>query len=354
KKDVNFAANYEFTVEITDKKRNINKIESVQEEIIVSKFEETNSFEETFLKDFNFEISPGEYDVRLIITDKDLQKSISKIREIDLKDFWKEKVEISDVLLYVNDDSNSGKNRDILIPEPNIDIDYNSVLVINYYIFKSNPENNVSLNSKIAHRFYQDSIIYEESDEIYDKGYLVKRRIELTPDLIPTGSYIFKINAAIGETKIEKELNFSPLWENYPISEVDIELIIEQMKYIFSDEEYEKTTTMNRDEMSKFFNGFWSEIDIDTTTGGNEVMEEYFRRVSYANQNFTDPDDDGWESDRGKIWILYGVPDKILDRHNIIPPYETWEYDNINRRYIFWDEFSTGIFKLKSVYSINR
>ena len=111
---------------------------------------------------------------------------------------------------------------------------------------------------------------------------------------------------------------------------------------------------MNQAEKKDFFIDFWKEFDIDTTIEKNEVMEEYFRRVNYADQNFSDLNNDGWESDMGRIWILYGKPDNVIKRHNLIPPYETWEYYNINKRYNFWDEFSIGVFKYKSEYDIRR
>ncbi len=354
KEDDNFAANYEFTVEITNIKSDINEDKSTQEEIFVSNIDDTNSFEKTILKDFKFEVSPGKYSVRLLITDQDLKKSITQTKEITLKNFWIEKLGISDLIIYVNNDSATGTGKNILTSEPNIDVDYNSTLIIDYYIFNSNPEKNIVLNSKIVPEFYQDSPVYEEKETISDTKNLIRKKVILTADSIFNGPFVLKINAESDEIKVEKEMKFSLLWENFPITKVDIEPAIEQMKYVLSDEEYEKTSLMNRDEKSEFFDNFWSEYDLDTTTVENEVMKEYFKRVNYSNQNFTNQMSDGWESDMGKIYLLYGTPDKISKRHNLIPPYETWEYNNINKRYIFWDEFSTGIFKLKSSYNIKK
>ena len=47
-------------------------------------------------------------------------------------------------------------------------------------------------------------------------------------------------------------------------------------------------------------------MDPTPSTEHNELMEEYYRRVSYSNENF-DGWKDGWETDRGMIYILFGT-----------------------------------------------
>ena len=354
KDDNKFVADYEFSIEISDEKNNIHKNNVMQEKIVTSNFEDTNSDEKILLKEIKFEASPGKYNIRLVITDLDFRKSITQSKEITLKDFWKEKIGISDIIFYVEGDSSLNGGKNIIIPGPNIDVDYNSYLVINYYVFKSDLEKRIILNSKIIPKFKTKTPVHEENEEIYDKKNLTKREIKLIPELISVGPYVFRIEVSSEETKREREIEFSLLWENFPISALNINTAIERMKYILTEEEYEKISLMNQTEKKGFFIDFWKAFDIDTTMEKNEVMEEYFSRVNYADQNFSDPNNDGWESDRGKIWILYGKPDKVIKRHNLIPPYETWEYYNINKRYNFWDEFSIGIFKYKSEYDIRR
>jgi len=354
KEDDKFVADYEFSIEISGEENNIHKNNVMQEKIVVSNFEDTNSDEKIFLKEIKFEVSPSKYNVRLVITDLDMRKSITQSKEITLKDFWKEEIEISDIIFYVEGDSNLNGGKNIIIHGPNVDVDYNSNLVINYYVFKSDIEKRVVLNSKIIPKFKTKIPVYEENEEIYDKKNLTKREIKLIPELISNGPYVFRINVLSEGIKREREIEFSLLWENFPISALHINTAFEQMKYILTEEEYEKISSMNQAEKKDFFIDFWKEFDIDTTIEKNEVMEEYFRRVNYADQNFSDLNNDGWESDMGRIWILYGKPDNVIKRHNLIPPYETWEYYNINKRYNFWDEFSIGVFKYKSVYDIRR
>lgn len=76
---------------------------------------------------------------------------------------------------------------------------------------------------------------------------------------------------------------------------------------------------------------FWTGRDPLFLTPGNERMLEHCRRVAYANLRFADPDRgiEGWETDRGQVYIRYGHPDArniYLDRMNYVLLRETWSY----------------------------
>ncbi len=63
----------------------------------------------------------------------------------------------------------------------------------------------------------------------------------------------------------------------------------------------------------------------------------YLERARFANQNFRELGIDGYRTDRGRVHIIYGVPDDI-DRHPNEPdtrPYEVWNYNSIQGGVIF-------------------
>lgn len=67
-------------------------------------------------------------------------------------------------------------------------------------------------------------------------------------------------------------------------------------------------TDQQRDE---FVIAFWEQRN--PTPGATENKEEHYRRLAYANQHFAEGIP-GWKSDRGRIYITYGQPDKV-DHH---------------------------------------
>jgi GWxTD domain-containing protein len=58
---------------------------------------------------------------------------------------------------------------------------------------------------------------------------------------------------------------------------------------------------------------FWAKRDPDPMTELNEYKEEFFRRVEFANDRFKEGIP-GWKTDRGRMYIYLGPPDKIDER----------------------------------------
>jgi GWxTD domain-containing protein len=67
------------------------------------------------------------------------------------------------------------------------------------------------------------------------------------------------------------------------------------------------------------------------------AREEYMARVAQANSSFSTLGREGYRTDRGRVQIVYGVPDDY-ERHPNEPdmrPYEVWSYHNIQGGVIF-------------------
>jgi GWxTD domain-containing protein len=60
----------------------------------------------------------------------------------------------------------------------------------------------------------------------------------------------------------------------------------------------------------EFIEDFWLKRDPDPDTEENEFKDEFFARIEYANSHFKEGMP-GWKTDRGRIYIHFGFPDKI-------------------------------------------
>lgn len=114
--------------------------------------------------------------------------------------------------------------------------------------------------------------------------------------------------------------------------------------YIITEEEYQVFTSLSTDdERDAFIEQFWGRRDPDPSTLDNEYKIEYYRRILYANENFT-AGIPGWKTDRGRIYIMFGPPDRIESMpagghyhrkrkegggHTSVFPFEIWEYRHI-------------------------
>lgn len=104
----------------------------------------------------------------------------------------------------------------------------------------------------------------------------------------------------------------------------------ETARLIMTGEEKDIFSHLPDEESRKeFIKDFWVKRDPDPDTEENEFKEEFFRRIEYANERFHEGPP-GWKTDRGRIYIYFGPPDKIERRPMLNIPdmkgYLLWVY----------------------------
>jgi GWxTD domain-containing protein len=82
-------------------------------------------------------------------------------------------------------------------------------------------------------------------------------------------------------------------------------------------------------ERLQFIDGFWERRNPNPGSAENKFKEEHYRRLAYANQHFASGRP-GWESDRGRVYIVYGKPDSIdaypSGGDSGSDPFEIWHF----------------------------
>ena len=97
--------------------------------------------------------------------------------------------------------------------------------------------------------------------------------------------------------------------------------VVQDVAYIITDEERAAFRQLTTDEEREhFIEQFWLRRDPTPGTPENEMKEEHYRRIAYANDHYTPASGlAGWKTDRGRIYITYGPADEIeshpADRH---------------------------------------
>ena len=101
---------------------------------------------------------------------------------------------------------------------------------------------------------------------------------------------------------------------------------------------------------------FWNKRDENPATPENELKREYMKRVEYANTYYKTGFRDGWKTDRGRVFIVYGAPDEVERHANEIDvkPYEIWFYNSIQGgvQFVFGDR--TGFSDYTLLHSTHR
>jgi len=80
--------------------------------------------------------------------------------------------------------------------------------------------------------------------------------------------------------------------------------------YIITEEERSFFNSLKNDEeRESFIQQFWDRRNPDPRSPYNAFKEEHYRRIAYANEHFASGVP-GWRTDRGRVYITWGPPDR--------------------------------------------
>ncbi len=112
----------------------------------------------------------------------------------------------------------------------------------------------------------------------------------------------------------------------------------QDVRWIITPEERDAFVQLSSDrERDRFIEEFWQRRDPTPETPENEFKEEHYRRIAYSDMHFGWAKVQGWETDRGRIYIFYGPPDSILNKPMVTDSggsktAQIWHYNYMEHR----------------------
>lgn len=266
--------------------------------------------------------------------------------------------QISATLLNYGNNVLYGQDFDLLIVFPNTVNGYNGDFDLNFY--KMRPGSNERAEEEPSYSFTISS------DQLYNARFLSLERqngnirLELEEDnsgafyahlTIPNSGFEnSQYRLELTQPGVDDPLARQPVnsqWLDMPISLYNLDVSIEMLKFIVSNDELRRINSGSASEKERKFREFWEDRDPSPDTEFNELMTEYYRRIDHAYRNFSSIQIPGFETDQGKTYILYGPPLNVERRLPAnSPAREIWEYPD--RTLIFEATTGFGDFKLIS------
>ncbi|HNL25652.1 MAG TPA: GWxTD domain-containing protein, partial [bacterium] len=209
---------------------------------------------------------------------------------------------------------------------------------------------------RIRYRVYDKNqkIVTEDSTVREVNQFQTFSSIEIDKSKVSFGKYVLDVmvygkNGVRATSKAIFDVRLSTFTApSLSATAFDLDVAIKQMRHVGRNLNTDKILKGTQKEKSDFFENFWRAKDPTPGTERNEIMEEYFRRVDYANRYFTSGYREGWDTDRGMVFIILEAPDDI-ERHpfdNNDKPYEIWYYYQANLRLLFVDVNQIGDYEL--------
>ncbi|NNE71685.1 MAG: GWxTD domain-containing protein, partial [Rhodothermales bacterium] len=192
--------------------------------------------------------------------------------------------------------------------------------------------------------------VYEESQALEIRQGRNQHVVTVPLDGMEVGPHELRIRMVDESGAVLDEVSkpFTAVWTGLEQHIADLEEAIEQLDYIAKKPELEYIRQgPTEGDRYRRFREYWEKLDPTPGTQRNERMEEYYYRMSFANQRYTSLVK-GWRTDRGFVLVRFGEPDFIRKKPHTFDyePYEVWIYERIGRQFIFVDKTGFGDYQL--------
>jgi GWxTD domain-containing protein len=348
KSNQGFTSKYSMTVSVFDSLKKQLIVEKTWNETIdVIDFTMTTSKDNYKLSRKSFDVAPGTYTIRTMLQDKDSKQEAVGENRFVVRDYNKE-ISLSDILMISKYDSSQGRNE--IIPNISRNIPTSKDRVKFYYEVYSKDSTDVNRTFEYTVFNSEKNVIHKEVEDRNIKPGKNKVLYSLAEFPFELGIYSLTVSLLDENSKVIETVSkaFYSHWKGLPGVITDIDKAISQTVYIATPDEMnymEEGETIQ--EKTKRFLEFWKKKDPSPNNDENEIFDEYFRRISYSNDNFSNYIE-GWRSDRGMVYTILGAPNNV-DRHPFeydSKPYEVWEYYDLNRSFVFLDQTGFGDYRL--------
>ncbi len=338
--------------------------------------------QETYLLEKEYDATPGRYVINVSMTDDYTGKKITRTDESFIPDPEQPVSNITNIRISTKSSSDEASEYQ---PATTYDItsEADSVKFL-FQVTNNDPDNPIVIETQLI-RFRSDtssarrmnynnyspsSIYYRGID--YDKKEVINssRRtltdagsvlIEYVFSDLERGNYRFEVKS-MPDTDREKykARDFSVKSPNYPAIKKPIELA-RPLIYLMNEKEHDRLLEItDEDSLKAAVDRFWLS-NIKNTSLARSTLSLFYERVEEANKLFSNYKE-GWKTDRGMIYILFGSPwyaDKSLNRlrwsysHNLADPERNFYFfkPKVNNKYFPFDNYI--LVRSDDYYNIN-
>jgi GWxTD domain-containing protein len=137
--------------------------------------------------------------------------------------------------------------------------------------------------------------------------------VDLPSGTLPLGKLFVEVASEGGQTAAAAPILIS-ISDQWMIA--NFEEVLMFLEYIANRTELDSLKNGSPGDRRKLWDDFWGRRDPIQATPANEYRDEFFQRVRYATEQFSEPGGlAGWKTDRGEVYIVMGPPTYVQERY---------------------------------------
>lgn len=347
REDSHYTASVEVSLQVTDSHdrqafRQVRRLEQKAD-----RYEQTNSQRDFINTIFSAELPPGSYIARVYLTDLESQHQESKEAKINIPGpaASAQMIDLSDLMLARSTQLDAATRLPEQLTLSGNLSDQPAGLYCFFDVRRNQPMTSSYLRLTIQDQggtpTATDSMALVGGETL--GSYFMSIR---TADL-KFNRYDVTLSAVCDGDTVIRRASFRISRYGMPGSVRDIDQAIRQLRYIAGDDEIKQLMMDFPSQREESFLRFWNDHFPTPGEAVNGKMIEYYKRVEYANEHFGN-NREGWATDRGQVSVIYGLPNdlerRLSDDQSVA--YEIWYYRDLNKRFVFKDEYGFGDFRL--------
>ena len=339
-----FIAEYDANIFVTIDDQDVQVATgSFSDKIISNKFSETTSKVKSTVLNTSFVVPLGDYNISINVKDLDTKLSSKQNNKVELKQFSNDS-QVYDPIFIKEAKGEWGFESN------KFPIDANQIVVKNNEIqFYQYAVINAGVYEMVINILSGKEVQWSKTINSSSESRVISHLITVSTKDINRKD--LKVQVSVNQKNSTKSRSLGFRFRNsfMPDSITNIDLALSQMNYILTSDERKELKKLKQSDKENFFKKAWARRDPKPDTKVNELMDEYYGRISFTEENFSRGTSGGWRSDMGMIFILFGKPDDI-QRYTSMQSnysYETWYYFSIGQEFAFVDDYGFGDYRLR-------
>lgn len=345
-RDSVYAARYQINIGISDQKGASILTEDKTYNVTEQNYSRTIDPKILRPVQFSFQMPPGDYKFQIRLLDLNSKRFRTQERNKTVRAFEKNKLEISDVLFIIDSDTGLIKTENI-VPSSRIPVQEKIFVYAEVIV----PEQAKSLKIESTLKQKDGVEKFNFSQEIIPQREITKIYLQVNNQNMVRGDNQLYVKVSSGDLVkiIRKDLRF--IAGEQPFDGVPVNDMIGPLIYVTDSEDWKKLSGNSAMVQDSVFQAFWEQRNPNPGSPDNPIFNEFYRRVDFTNRTFSFSRKDGWKTDRGRVYIVFGPPDRV---ERSTPStysqgeYEVWYYEALREKFVFFDEYGFGDYRLVS------
>lgn len=339
--DNRFRANYTVGIILERDGERVKTIDAT-ETVVVGSYRETGRSDESVLFQEILDLRPGPYTMTVAIRDAASQRGFEETVEMTVPAYTtgslSTPIPINQVLPRTTPDS-----LPFVLLRPRATVVFGRDSVMPLYIESYDPD---ATTLQMLARNEQGRVLWSDTVPLTGHDRLTSGVVEVPITRLGIGVSQLSFVPPSGRDTSSAYV-FVGFGDNLPVAR--FEDMLQFLRYFAMPGRLQALREAPEEERPAMWAKFIAETDSTPNTAVHEDLQDYFGRLVRANGRFREEGVPGWMSDRGKVYIVLGDPDQILEPQ--FTDYsrnrqQLWEYRGLGLQLVFFDQTGTGRWRL--------